>query len=75
MSKVVYFLCDTEYGEVDAFFDEKAQLITWWSANDASWRGEYMSGLIAHFGGEVKSPGKALEAKCRKALHAEIKDY
>lgn len=58
--KVIYheFFCDDVLSEFDGFFEivkGKVTYVTGWFANDASWRGEYMSGLINHLGGDVQS--------------------
>src|SRR5271156_5850304 len=57
--KVLYhtFICDDNCGEAEGFFEltkGKLTLITSWSANDANWRGEYMTGLINYFGGKIE---------------------
>lgn len=52
-------------GEADAFYeivDGKLKLVTCWSANDAMWREEYMSGLLAWAGVDLQS----LPSKHRK---------
>jgi hypothetical protein len=58
--KVIYheFFCDDVLSEFDGFFEivnGKVEYVTGWFANDANWRGEYMGGLIEHFGGDVQS--------------------
>ena len=58
-AKTLYhtFVCDDNCGEADGFFEiekGKLKLVTCWSANDANWRGEYMSGLIKYFGGKIE---------------------
>jgi hypothetical protein len=58
--KVIYhtFICDDNLGEADGFFeinDGKLQYVTSWDCNDASWRGEYMRGLLKHVGVDVQT--------------------
>lgn len=51
------FFCSDNVGEADGFFevkDGKLELVDCWSTNDAHWRGEYMSGILAWAGVEVK---------------------
>jgi hypothetical protein len=58
--RVIYhqFICGDDLGEGDAFFkfdpDGELVYIDGWDCNDAHWRGEYMSGILAHLGAEVK---------------------
>lgn len=66
-TKTLYrtFICGDLVGEAEGFFelnDGKLTLITCWSANDASYRDEYMSGLIEYFGGAIERlPEKYVE--------------
>lgn len=68
------FVCGDNLGEGDAFFEFKPDgelvFIDGWSTNDAHWRGEYMSGLLAHVGVEVKELDKKY-AKLGERLFAE----
>ena len=65
--KVLYhtFICDDNCGEADGFYEinrGKLEFVTGWFCDDATWRSEYMSGLLSHLGAEVKSlPGKYQE--------------
>ena len=43
-----------DVGEVEGFLDTDNNVIAWWSANDARWRGEYMQPLLKAFGIEVE---------------------
>lgn len=47
--KILYYVCcDSDLGEF--FFDDKFEVITYWSSNDASWRSEYMDPLLFALG-------------------------
>lgn len=51
--KTILHVFFEEYGEHDVFYDEEGRIIDYWHCNDASWRGEYFSGLMAYMGYEV----------------------
>ena len=52
--KLYYVYYCNDYGvELDVFFDEKKEILTWWSLNDAHYRHEYMSPLFKLMGYEV----------------------
>ena len=57
--------------ESEAFFEVSGnalRLITAWSYNDAHWRPEYMHGLIAYFGGDIRRLAPELIGKAEKIL-------
>ena len=51
--KKIYHIYTEENGEMEWFFDEDYKVITYWWINDATWRSEYMGGLLEHCGAEV----------------------
>lgn len=51
LKKIYHVESPYQFGEVEGFFDENNNLITWWSGNNAHWR--YMSDLIKYMGFEV----------------------
>jgi hypothetical protein len=46
---------EDDYGETDAFFDEKFNLVSVVSLNDGNWRHEYFNPVMKHFGLEVQN--------------------
>lgn len=67
----VWYACDDELGESDAFYEEvdgKLKLITAWSNNDASYRDEYMNSLFKYLGIEVMDLPKKHEKQAKKLL-------
>jgi len=74
--KVLYYsyFNGDDIGEADGFFEikgKKLELVECWSKNDASWRSEYMKGILSWAGVEVKKlpedrydEGEKLIAKC-----------
>lgn len=50
MRTVYTYYSEEEYGEVQAFFDEKFKIITAWSCDDANYRSEYMDPLFEAVG-------------------------
>lgn len=71
MTKKVLYRVGFEELESEAFFEvsgDKLRLISAWSFNDAHYRSEYMQGLIAYFGGEIRRLAPELVAKAREIL-------
>jgi len=65
------YFCDDDLGEADAFFDVvegKLKLITAWSANDASYREEYMSSLFTYLGIEIADLPKKFDKAAKELL-------
>ncbi len=52
--KIVYYMWDGEYGEIEGMFDEQGELIGSWHSNDAHWRQEYFGKFMRNLGVEVK---------------------
>jgi hypothetical protein len=73
MMKKIYYIFFERGGEIDAFFGEDDKLITYWFGNDANWRDEYMSGLLAHCGFETVTPTAKQRKKFEKLLISELK--
>ena len=48
------FVCINDPFEAEAFFDEDGSVVVAWSNNDATWRQEYMGGLLTHLGATVE---------------------
>ena len=69
--KKVYSIFSMAYGESDVLFDENDKIIDWWNCNDASWRSEYFSGVLAFFGYEDAD----VSDKKRKKLEQIFRDY
>jgi hypothetical protein len=59
-----------EWGEAEAAFDEKGEMIHYWSCNDATWRGEYFEPLFEHFGIEF---GDDTDNKLTEKFEAYLK--
>lgn len=70
----IYHMFFEEYGECDVFFDKHGDLIDYWYGNDASWRQEYYSGLLAWMGYEVFPPDKKLAIVLRKNFEQRLRD-
>ena len=71
--KVLYhaYFCGDDIGEADGFFeivDDKLKLVTCWSQNDAMWRDEYMSGLLAWAGVDLQDLPAKYKAQGEKLL-------
>ena len=69
-----HFFCDDDLGEADAFYDivdGELKLITAWSANDASFRPEYMESLFDYLGVKIVD----LPKKHVKKAKALMKDF
>jgi hypothetical protein len=73
--KIIYCLSVEDPFEVDAFFDEDDKIITWWSCNDATWRDEYMSGLLKHCGYKTERPKGERRERLEAQLRAELQEY
>jgi hypothetical protein len=70
--KICYYAFFEDLGEVDAFFDEKLDLISWWDCNDANFRPEYMNSLFSHFGVKMLPMPNKLRSKALKVLLQRI---
>jgi len=73
--KVIYWVGTFEPYEMEWFFDENHNLITYWSCNDAQWREEYMTPLMEALGVEIKYHSyPTAPLKIRKKIKLELKE-
>ncbi len=57
-------------GEIEGMFDDKGNLLGWWSCNDGNWRGEYFDGFLSKLGIEVVYDSDDEEKLVRKLRRA-----
>jgi hypothetical protein len=66
------YLVHLDSPEVQGMFDASGKLLDWWFCNDADWRGEYFSGVMARLGYVVHV---SRAPKLQKQLAKLAEDY
>jgi hypothetical protein len=71
--KKIFHIYTERNGEMDWFFDEEFNVITYWYQNDANWRGEYMRPLLRYLGGEIIEVTEKSMHPAARAFRKELK--